>query len=83
MKGQKQIVGLLISLTRYALSLPGSSYVLIVQLRLDEVSPAVILSVPSGGDMRSRQIRAIVSGAEEHKPASNGPRAKMHRAQRL
>lgn len=43
---------------------PGSSYVLIVQLRLDEVSLAVILSVNQAGDTQSRQIKAIVCEAE-------------------
>lgn len=61
----------------YVLSLPGSSYVLIVQLRLDEVSLAVILSVTQAGT-QSGQIRAIVCEAERHKCASNGAQAKMH-----
>lgn len=48
-----------------------------MQLRLEEVSPAVILSVTQAGT-QSRQIRAIVCESEEHKPASNGARAETH-----
>lgn len=53
LKGQMEIVTDIILLMGYVLSLPGSSQVLIVLLRLDEVSLAVILSVHQAGTRRA------------------------------
>lgn len=46
-----------------------------MQLRLDEVSLAVVLSVNQTGTHRAGRLRHCVE-AEEHKSASNGAQAK-------